>query len=106
MKQQPNDVALLLKPVARFFQRFHLTLFIVVLVGGLAYGVVALYELINTASSTTPMATSTSVVQTTPTTADATIDQTTINQIQTMYSSSNAPGTVSLPAGRVNPFAE
>jgi len=99
MNKSP-DISTSLKPVGRFFQRFHLTIFIVVIVGGLAYAVVSLYTVLSDASTIPEQPTST------VTTTRPTYDQTTIDHLNQLYTAENAPGSIDLPAGRINPFSE
>ncbi len=98
MNKSP-DISMSLKPVGRFFQRFHLTIFIVVIVGGLAYAVVSLYNVLSDASS---IPAQTTAVTATPTS----FNQATIDRLKQMYTSDNAPSSITLPAGRINPLGE
>lgn len=92
------DLSKIVPLISTFFQRFHTTIFIVIIVFGLSYAVLALNGLIAEASNTTtqpsdiPGATSN--------------DQATIDRIKELHSSSEAPGSISLPGGRINPFVE
>lgn len=93
------DISTSLKPLGRFLQRFHLTIFIVVIVGGLAYAVVSLYSVLSEASTIPEQPAATA-------TAATTYDQVTIDHLNKLYSADNAPANIDLPAGRINPFSE
>jgi hypothetical protein len=97
--KQSTDVSALFKPIGRFFQRFHLTVFIVIITGGLAYSVVSLYNVLSDAS-TLPATT----IATNP--SSTSFDQSTIDRLNQMYTRDTAPSSISLPAGRINPFGE
>ncbi len=78
--------------------KFRLTLFIVVMVGGLAIAVLMLDKILQNPSASTNS--SNNSVDTT------TFDQATIDRLKQLHSSSDGTGTFSLPSGRVNPFSE
>ncbi len=98
MMKKSTNTSTLLKPIGRFFQRFHLTVFIVIIVGGLAYAVLSLYDVL-AAASTLPVSATTAPSSTS-------FDQSTINRLNQLYSSDKAPSSVTLPSGRINPFGE
>jgi hypothetical protein len=79
------------------FQKYKLTIFIVVLVGGLATAVLFLNQILALSSDTTGY-TSTLEVQG--------FDQVTIERIQQLQPSSEPAPVYVAPAGRVNPFTE
>lgn len=84
------------RPIMNIFGRYHLTIFTVVFVGGLATAVLIL-NLIMTQSSdisgyTSPL-------------DSTTFDQATIDRITKLKLSSDAP-EFSLPSGRTSPFSE
>jgi hypothetical protein len=95
--KKSSDVSTIFKPIGRFFQRFHLTIFIVIVASGLAYAVLSLYGVLSDASDT---------LTTPATTSSTSFDQTTIDRLDKMYSSDNAPAPAKLPDGRTNPFGE
>lgn len=103
MKKSSPDVRVFIKPVSRFFYRFHITVFIIVITGGLMYAVYSLYHLVTMASDPTSPTTTTSLGTSTMTSANS---QITINQIKTLYPSSEAPSAVPPSSGRPNPFGE
>jgi hypothetical protein len=90
-------VSSLFKPIGRAFARFHMTIFIVFIVGGLAAAVLLLDGILNDTSNDSGY--------TSPIDA-GTIDQTTLNRIKQLHTSDDPAPTMTLPAGRTNPFAE
>lgn len=85
-----------LKPIGVFLRRFHLLIFFVFTVGCAAAAVV----LINGALSNPADDTYTSPI------SAGTIDQTTLERVQSLHTSSAPVPAPQLPAGRTNPFAE
>lgn len=98
MNKSP-DISTSLKPLARFLQRFHLTIFIVLIVGALTYAIMSLYDVLSDASTIPAQSTTSSG-------NGVTFDQATIDHLNKMYNANNAPATIDLPAGRINPFSE
>jgi hypothetical protein len=92
-----SDVSSLFKPIARIYQKYNLTIFIVILTSGLVTAVLFLNGIIQQSSDTSNYKASTNLT---------TFDQTTINRVQQLHSSGSPSATVTLPAGRINPFAE
>jgi len=87
----------LFKPLGNIFRRFHMTIFIVFIVAGLAYAVLSFSMLLGESS------TDSSYVS--PITA-GTIDQATLDRIKALHTSDTAtPALVPTP-GRINPFSE
>lgn len=86
----------LLRPLGAFFRRFHLLIFFVFIVGCLAASVVLLNQTL----------TETSSQDYTSTINAGSIDQATLERIQSLHPSTESTPTPELPAGRVNPFAE
>jgi len=86
----------LLKPFGTFFRRFHLLLFFILIVGCLSAAVL----LINQTLTESTDETYTSSINA------GTIDQATLERIQSLHTSSQPSPAPALPAGRVNPFAE
>ncbi len=85
------------KSIVRTIGRYQLTLFFVLVIVGLSAAVLALNQIVVHASNTDGYKSS----------LDASnFDQTTIDRIKQLRSSSEAPAPFSLPAGRVSPFAE
>ncbi len=83
--------------IAQTLGRYHLTFFVVVLVAGLSTAVLMLSDILKQSSDTTGYTSSLDIT---------TFDQITIDRLTRLKSSSEALTDYSLPAGRVNPFAE
>ena len=79
-----------------FVQRFHLILFFVFVVSCLAVAVLLINKTLNDSSSQ----------DYTSTIDPGTIDQATLERIQSHHPSSEATSVTNMPEGRVNPFAE
>ncbi len=95
-----KDITLsnIFSPLVTAFRKYNLTMFIVVLVGGLATAVILLNSALQKASDTTGY---------TPTTNSSTsFDQVTMNRVNQLHTSSEAAATYTPPAGRINPFSE
>lgn len=92
-----NDISTLFGPIARGFQKYNLTIFIVVLVGGLASAVLILNSALQKSSDTTGYQV---------TTTSTTFDQPTINRVKQLHTSDDPATAIALPSGRVNPFSE
>jgi hypothetical protein len=92
-----KDMSTLIGPIVRGFKKYNLTIFIVILVGGLASAVLILNSALQQSSNTTDYQ-----VTTTPTT----FDQPTINRVKQLHTSSDSTTTIALPSGRINPFSE
>lgn len=91
-KQQIN----FLKPIGKFFRRFHMLLFfifVVAIVAGSVY-------FINNALTNTSDGGYTSSIEA------GSIDQSTLERIQSLHSSANPSPAPQLQGGRVNPFSE
>ncbi len=91
-----KDVSSLIGPIVRGFQRYNLTIFIVVLTSGLVGAVLILNMIVQRSSDTTGY---------TPTSSVTSFDQVTINRVKQLHTSST-PTDVTFPTGRINPFAE
>jgi len=87
----------LLKPFKLLFTRFHLTLFIVLVVAGLGAAVVLLTGILNDASTDTNY--------TSPIEAGS-IDQTTLDRINALHTSDEQTAPTTVPETRQNPFVE
>ena len=83
--------------IAQTLGRYHLTFFTVVLVGGLSTAVLILNDILKQSSDTTGYTSSLDIT---------TFDQVTIDRLTRLKSSSEGLTDYTLPAGRVNPFAE
>lgn len=80
-----------------FLRRFHITLFVLIVFGGLAVVVFMLNSVIIRSSDTSGY---------TPETPNATFDQATIDRIEELQTRDQSGGTLQLPPGRTNPFIE
>lgn len=87
----------LFKPFGIMIRKFHITLFIVILVGGLSAAVLILSSVIRESSDTTNF---------TPGTTASSFDQETIDRLNKLQTSDQNTGPITLPAGRINPFSE
>lgn len=97
MKNQNIDLRAIAKPIASAFKRFHTTLFIVVLVIGLAVAVLVLRTVILNASSG---------VGADGTAIKADFDSSTMERLKEFHTSKDSLEPVQLPSGRINPFSE
>ena len=86
----------LLRPLGVFFRRFHLLIFFVFIVGCLAASVLLLNRTLNEVSAE----------ESTSTINSGTIDEATLERIQTLQPSTQSTPAPILPEGRTNPFAE
>lgn len=78
----------------RFLHRYHVMLFVVITLGGLAVATYVLNGVVSSASVITNVNSSTA------------FDQQTIDKIMSFKTSSQQHGQYTPPAGRSNPFAE
>jgi len=85
------------KSLIATFQKYSVTVFIVVLTSGLAIAVLMLNSTLQKASDTTGY---------TPTLDPSTFDQVTIDRVKQLHTSDENPKTSTPPTGRTNPFAE
>lgn len=90
------NVSLSFKPIVILFKRYHLTLFIVFVTGGLAYAVLSFTQLFTESTDNS---------YTSPISAGS-IDQATLNRINKLHTSDEPTPQMQMPAGRVNPFSE
>lgn len=85
------------KPIVVAFKKYSLTIFIVVLVGGLTTAVVLLNNALQKSYETSGYTTSTDVT---------TFDQATIDRVNQLHASSGPATGYTAPSGRINPFSE
>ena len=83
--------------IAIVFGRYHLTIFTVVIVGGLSTAVLLLNAILAESSDTSGYTSALDVT---------TFDQATIDRVTQLKSSSDTSPDFTLPSGRTNPFAE
>ncbi len=87
----------LLKPFAVLFKRFHLTIFFIFIIAGLAVAVILVNNILTGKSEDENYTSSISA---------GTIDQTTLEHIQSLHTSDAPSALPEPPAGRINPFNE
>lgn len=86
-----------LKPLKKLSKRFHLTLFFVLIVGGLSGAVLVIN---NTLKDNTTDPGYTSSINA------GSIDRVTLDRLKTLHTSTQGPAAPTLPAGRINPVGE
>jgi len=86
-----------LKPLKKLSKRFHLTLFFVLIVGGLSGAVLVIN---NTLKDNTTDPGYTSSINA------GSIDQVTLDRLNTLHTSTQGTTAHTLPAGRINPVGE
>lgn len=91
-----KNISTIFGPIVRSFQRYSLTIFIVVLTGSLTAAVLILNTIVQQSADTSGYTSTTSVTS---------FDQATIDRIKQLHSSSTQT-KITLPPGRINPFAE
>jgi hypothetical protein len=84
------------KTFVGLFKRFHLTIFFIFIIACLSGAVVLINDILNNNAEDPNYTSSISA---------GSIDQNTLNRIQSLHTSSGAP-TPEVPAGRINPFSE
>ncbi len=92
-----TDIKSLFGPIAKAFRKYNLTIFIVVLVSGLAVAVLMLNQTLQQASNPGSY---------TSTLDSTTFDQATIDRITQLHTSSEPAADFQVPEGRINPFSE
>lgn len=85
------------KSLITTFQKYSVTIFIVVLTSGLVIAVLMLNSTLQKASDTTGY---------TPSLDPTTFDQATIDRVKQLHTSDEPPKASSPSTGRINPFAE
>lgn len=90
-------LSIILAPIITAFKKYNLTIFIVALVGGLAAAVIMLSTALQKSSETSDY---------TPSNNSSSFDQTTINRVKQLHSSTEQATEYTLPTGRTNPFSE
>ena len=92
-----TDISTLFKPLAKIFRKFHMTIFIVCITAGLGFAVLTFNTFLTESSQDT--------TYTSPIGAGS-IDQTTLERIKSLHTSSEATPELVAPGGRINPFSE
>lgn len=85
------------KPLMNIISRFHLTIFFVLVIAGLAGAVLTINNTLNETASSTDYASPISA---------GSIDQATLERVKSLHTSSEASEPTPLPTGRINPFGE
>jgi hypothetical protein len=85
------------KIVTTFLHRFHVVIFVIVVLGTLAIVILLLNNTIIMSGQSNGY---------TPTTNDATFDQATIKKIQDLKTAGQSSSPIDLSGGRTNPFVE
>lgn len=93
-KKQHNSAS---KSIGSFISRFHFTLFFVFIVGCLSGAVIMINKTLTETSADDAYTSSINA---------GSIDQATLVRVQALHTSSKGVAAPTLPAGRVNPFAE
>lgn len=83
--------------IAQGFKRYNLTIFIIVLAGGLGTAVIMLNNTLQKSSDTSGYTSSLDITS---------FDQSTIDRVKQLHTSSEFDSNTPLPSGRINPFAE
>lgn len=94
---EKHSSGLITKTFGTLFKRFHLTIFFVFIVACLAGAVVMINKILTESSDTSNYTSSINA---------GTIDESTLNRIQSLHTSDQAVELPALPSGRVNPLTE
>lgn len=94
-----NNISIksIVTPIADIFRRYHVTIFIIVIVSGLATSVMLLNNILQS---------STNISGYTQNATSTTFDQTTIDQINQLHTSADNTQTIDTSKGRISPFSE
>ncbi len=95
MKNNNLSLSSIVDPIKTFFSRFHVIIYSVIVIGGLAVAVFFLSLTIAGAETSQDN-----------TITSAGFDQSTIDEINKLRKSDEQPATIAYPSGRVNPFLE
>lgn len=92
-----NNISLndLPKQLSRFFHRYHVVTFSLIVLGGMAVAVFLLNNILQASAQPDE-----------GTTTSAAFDKATIDRIDKLKTRSDSPEPMSFPTGRVNPFVE
>jgi hypothetical protein len=91
------DSGQIFKLIGSSIRRFHITIFIIILVCGLAFAVLTLNGVIQQSSDTNGY---------TSNLDNTSFDQSTIDRLNQLQTSDSGTSSIVLPAGRINPFTE
>lgn len=91
------NISAIVQGIVGVFKRYNLTIFMIVLAGGLGTAVVMLNNTLQKSSDTSGYTSNLDITS---------FDQATIDRIKQLHTSKEFTGEVTLPSGRINPFAE
>jgi len=97
-KQKKSSSIDIIKPLQKLWKRFHLTLFFILIAGGLSGAVLLINNTLKDSSESDPTYTSSINA--------GTIDQVTLTRLNALHASSQPTPAPTLPAGRTNPVNE
>ena len=83
----------IIKPLSKFLWRFHVMIYSIAVIGGLSIAIFTLSGLLSISSDPAPA-------------SSATFDKKTMKIIKNFRTSTSGNDSLTLPAGRSNPFAE
>ena len=86
------DLKKLTLSVSHFFHRYHIIIFVVIVLNGLSFATFLLYSVV--IESSTPVAD----------TGNTTFDQATIDKLSNLRGTNDTNTPIILPSGRTNPF--
>ena len=85
------------KSITSFFARYHVVVFSVIVIGGLAAVILILSSIIQSSTQTTDYS---------PKANNASFDEATIDRVNQLKSRDETAGELVFPDGRINPFVE
>lgn len=85
------------KPLMNLLSRFHLTIFFVLVIAGLAGAVLTINSTLNETAASTDYSSPISA---------GSIDQMTLERVKSLHTSKETVEPTQLPSGRINPFGE
>lgn len=94
--KKPNSFDIL-KPLKRLTKRFHLTLFLILVISALAGAVLVINNTLEDSSIDSGYTSSINA---------GTIDQVTLTRLNALHTSAEGSAAPTLPAGRINPVSE
>ena len=87
----------ILKPIKTLSKRFHLTLFFILVAGGLSGAILVINDTLNDSSTDTNYTSSINA---------GSIDQVTLTRLNALHTSAEGNPAPTLPVGRINPVGE
>lgn len=97
MEKKTSPSIHLLKPIKKLFRQFHLTIFFICIVACLAGAVILINNSIKESSADLDYTSSINA---------GSIDNTTLNRLNSLHTSNEGLTEPTIPAGRINPFGE